>query len=117
MASLPRLPSLGLMSRLDVTLSRLLRPGSGLLVLDDYADAEAARRGLPPSALTTIADHALRSATAEQGLAGALVGEQHLKAMPPSFPHYIDRAPPRPSGLGLRVVVGSTIGSATASIE
>lgn len=77
------------MSRLDITLDRLLRPGLGLLVLDEYADQAARRRGLPASALPTLAEHALGSPLTSGRLAGVLLSEQHLASVtaPVTVPH------------------------------
>lgn len=90
------------MSRLGITLDRLLRPGLGLLVLDEYADEEARRRGLPPSALPTLAEHALRSPLAGRRLGGVLLSERHLGSL--TAPVASHAALPF---IGLRIGVGA----------
>jgi hypothetical protein len=101
------------MSRLDITLGRLLRPGLGLLVLDEYADAEAERRGLPPSALPLLAEHVLRSPLVGRRLGGVLLSPQHLASMPQPV------APPHasPPFVGLRVDVSANECSAPDAVR
>src|SRR5436190_11197836 len=101
------------MSRLDVTLDRLLRPGLGVLVLDEYADHEAERRGLPVSALATLADQVLRSPLVGRRLSGVLVSERHLTSMPPPIAP-TQAAPPF---VGLRIDVGTSESSASEAVE
>jgi len=99
------------MSRLEISLDRLLRPGLGLLVIDEYADAEAKRRGLPVSALTTLADQALHSASVDRSLGGVLVSEQHAELMTPPVAR-----PWTQACVGLHIDVGTDESSAVDAV-
>lgn len=101
------------MSRLDITLDGLRRPGTGLLVVDEYADPPARRRHVSASDLAPLVADALRSPLAGDRLTGAVLSECHLRSMPPPVDLWRTDGPPF---VGLRLAVRPEDPGTTAAL-
>lgn len=91
------------MDRLDRTLTAIRRPGFGVLVFDDYADAALRERGIRADAAADLFEFAVDASTPRASLGGVLASAGQLAPLHPLM------APPSARGtmLGVRLKLGN----------